>query len=962
MRTIPLLAIALCLGGFVGHAACQEAGRGQQQKPAALFSTVRELMNEGKFDIAATFLQAFLDSNPSEPELLELEKKYGTTVFLSLRNVPRWSDDLAADKKARANVEEIIKRAKAASAKLLYDPARVAKYIRNLGATYEERVYAELELRRTGDFAIPYMVDELRNTRDRAISTGLLEAIHVLEGSTISGWVAALDGLSPDQQYGVLSAIVSRDDVLNLQTFAQSDLSPYLWRTMAQPPDSNPALRALAEKLLNRLHPGAKADSKLPEVELTALARKHYNGTARYEGAVPNPDGSPKTVPLWVWDATQSKLVKLENVPIGQAQEYYGLRYARWVLELKPNYEPAQGLLISLVAERAMERAHFGNLAKAEPAAYKLLSDAPSIVLMDQLNIGLNHKNTALVLAMIQVLGDRADRDVATPPAGVGDKPSLLVKALSYPDPQVQFAAANALLRSPVPVPSVARPLIVDILRRAAAVDAGTTDSPTALLADPNKGRADAVAALLRGIGYQVEVVTTGRELLRRIARSSDFDAILIDHHTPNPELIDLIGQIQADAKAANRPTLVIASSDKLRLPTFDQLIVRFSALIASTENDQIGMPNPVVLDRRDLDKIDEFEKARRSNAELRDAVYRRVADARITRMHRLIDSTGIQLTDAQKVLVSLRVDLLAYAILKLQYPYSEDNAPSTTRHVATFRRQLEIQPRIPPYGEGIPTMELVKLIERFEADLATAPERKKEFEAIFAKLDPADFGLPVEKFREPLIEARLARTLQNYPTVRIIPEPFGRMELANDLKSSYRDSSQAPRDSAEKKAAQKGAIEWLRKMAIGEIPGYDLKSAEPELRAALRVDDLAENAIDAVARFGSAAAQENLLTLVLNRMRPLPIRLKAADAVIRHIQVNGKSIPPTLLPPLAEVAGVEPDLTLRGKLLTIKGMLAFNQDAFVNQLKGYNPPLIPPLPSKEKEKEPAKDQLPPPE
>ncbi|HEV3439900.1 MAG TPA: hypothetical protein VG122_21210, partial [Gemmata sp.] len=477
MRTISLLALALCVCGFVGPAFCQEAAKGPQQKPMVLYATFRDLMSEGRFDIAANFLQAFLDSNPTEAELLELEKKHGTTVFLSLRNIPRWSDNEAVDKKARANVEEVIKRAKAASAKLLYDPARVAKYIRNLGATYEERVYAELELKRTGDYAIPYMVDELRTTHDKAISSGLIESISLLEGTTISGWVAALDGLSPDQQYGVVSSIVSRPDVLNLQTFAQSDLTPYLWRWMAQPPDQNPALRAIAEKLLNKLHPGAKVDSKLPEVELTSIARSFYDSTARYAGGRTNPDGSTRTVPLWVWDAKSMKLVRYEEVPIGQAEEYYGLRYARWVLELKPSYEPAQGLLISLAAERAIERAHFGNLAKTEPAVFRLLSDAPSTVLADQLNRGLNQKKTSLVLAMIQVLGDRADRDAATSPSGTADKPSLLVKALSYPDPQVQFAAANALLRSPVPVSSAARPLIVDILRRAAGADSGTPDN-----------------------------------------------------------------------------------------------------------------------------------------------------------------------------------------------------------------------------------------------------------------------------------------------------------------------------------------------------------------------------------------------------------------------------------------------------------------------------------------------------
>ena len=170
---------------------------------------------------------------------------------------------------------------------------------------------------------------------------------------------------------------------------------------------------------------------------------------------------------------------------------------------------------------------------------------------------------------------------------------------------------------------------------------------------------------------------------------------------------------------------------------------------------------------------------------------------------------------------------------------------------------------------------------------------------------------------------------------------------------------AQAPRDPAEKKAAQKEAIEWLAKMATGALPGYDAKPAEGELRAALRVDDLASTAIDGVSRFGSAEVQQDLLALAITpgASRPLPIRSKAADAAIRHIQVNGKLIPKSLIKPLEEQAAAEPDAALRGKLLTLKGMLDFSQADFVNQLKAYNPPLIPPPPAKE----PAKDPKEPP-
>src|SRR5262249_45319606 len=149
-------------------------------------------------------------------------------------------------------------------------------------------------------------------------------------------------------------------------------------------------------------------------------------------------------------------------------------------------------------------------------AVYKLLSDAPSSVLGDMLSRGLNQQRTALALAALQVLGERGDKDTT----------ALMTKALDYADQQVQIAAANALLRSPVPIPAEVKAKIVTILRRAAAADPGVPSNAkgTALIADPNKLRADAVGRLLRGLGYNIEVYTTGRDLLRRVVRASDYD------------------------------------------------------------------------------------------------------------------------------------------------------------------------------------------------------------------------------------------------------------------------------------------------------------------------------------------------------------------------------------------------------------------------------------------------------
>ena len=52
-----------------------------------------------------------------------------------------------------------------------------------------------VELKRTGEFAIPYMIDALRTAgKDDPVYIGIIETIPVLEGPTMAGWVATSTG------------------------------------------------------------------------------------------------------------------------------------------------------------------------------------------------------------------------------------------------------------------------------------------------------------------------------------------------------------------------------------------------------------------------------------------------------------------------------------------------------------------------------------------------------------------------------------------------------------------------------------------------------------------------------------------------------------------------------------------------------------------------------------------------
>jgi CheY-like chemotaxis protein len=522
----------------------------------------------------------------------------------------------------------------------------------------------------------------------------------------------------------------------------------------------------------------------------------------------------------------------------------------------------------------------------------------------------------------------------------------------------VRLAAANALLRSPIPVDSALRGKIVEVLRTAAAADPGgpANAKGQVLIADPNKQRAESSAVLLNAMGYDVEVVTSGRDLFRRVARSSDFDMILVDHHIVNPELSDVLAHLRADLNAGRRPVLVVASADKPRRPSFQMLLLRLALLIAATESDPVLIPPPFNPDPSAPYNIQTREvlpgmppemlaAARKTSATRRDGVFATVTATRIARLLRVVETSGVVPTPRQQFLLQLRAEQITLAVLGAEYPMSPESAPRTYERFVSVQNQIALQGPIPPY-EGVGLEELMTRIERLEVDVARVPELQRKYDTLRLRVDPETLGLMVRSTRDPLVEAKVSQVIRGFTGVRMIPEPYSRVGFEDDLRAAFADDpAAAPRDPAEKTAGAKMAIEWLRRMAVGEVPGFNIttdRATEKVLRDAMRVDDRAEPANTAVARFPSAEAQQDLLTLSLNQTRPLPLRLQAADATIRHIQVNGKLTPQVTVMELGNRAASEPNAELRGKMLVIKNLLSPGPTDFVPNLLNYRPPLAP--------------------
>ena len=959
VRTAPLLGLGVAVL-MVAAASGQDAPTPVDPKPFEMYRLFRSALDEGKPDLAAVYLQAFLDAAQDDKPFLELEKRYGSALFQQLRTIPKWSDDPVADKKAKATVEAAIARAKAAAEKSLNTPERVTKYIRNLAASYEEKVYAQQELKRTGDYAVPFMVEEYTRDGNPAVTIGLLETISLLASSGVAGWVAGLDGMKPEQQYGVLTRVAARPDFFQLVADAQTDVTPTLWKLLGQTEGQKGGVRELAEGLLGRIT-GADATRVRPEGSLVALGRAFYDHKAKFAGLRKNPDATDTTY-FWAYDPAAKKVVKREPEAVAVAEEHFALRYARWALQRNELFEPAQSLILAVAADRGVEKARFGSLALGSPNEYALLAGAPTGVLNDLLATALAEQRTAAVLGAMQVLADRADKEAASGRTRSPGKPALYTQGLSYPDPRVQLAAAHGLLRSGLPVEPGSRGRILEILRRAAGADAGANPAGKgqALIVDPNRTRGDATALMLRGLGYDTEYFPTGRELFRRVAKASDFDLVIIDQHVSNPGLSELVAHLRADLNAARRPVLVVASADKPIPPTLDTVMLRFALLIAATGGDA-GSPPPPYSPALPRPGDDPAVAAAATNVrQARDVALAKLARDRTDRLMKVIDTAGLVLSNAQRQVVALRAEQITFAVLAADFPITEASSPATFAAVGRLKAKLNAQPPTPVagYGSGLET--LFTRLERIDQDIPQQPAVKGRYDRLRAAIDPEELGLLVRVPRDTIAEARLARLVRPYAGVKVIAEPYSKIGFEYELKEAYADPAQAPRDPADKRAGAKQAVDWLKRMATGEVAGYDARSAEPELLLALKQNDTAESAADALARIGTDRAQHDLVAVTVDRNRPAELRIRAADAAARNIQTHGKATPKGLADQLAMLAPGEPNPELRAKMETLRGLIGADPKAYGQALLTFTPSKPVAAPAKGSDK-PADASPPPP-
>ncbi|HZT80077.1 MAG TPA: response regulator [Gemmataceae bacterium] len=275
--------------------------------------------------------------------------------------------------------------------------------------------------------------------------------------------------------------------------------------------------------------------------------------------------------------------------------------------------------------------------------------------------------------------------------------------------------------------------------------------------------------------------------------------------------------------------------------------------------------------------------------------------------------------------------------------------------------------------GTGREAMQLLHKSADIDAVFVDAGIALPELPFLLGQLrgDPDAAVLPVfvtvPPFKDPRraaeVERKARRTAENYRDVRVMlattdPATLQRLvveglaaEMGRPLSEAERKGGAAAADRVKRLLAERmshidRALVWLGKIATGQVPGYDPRPAAETLIAALREGKGGREArqlvIEAVGRLPGPQPQRELAAVLLDPMRPAPLRLTAATELLRHVQQHGPTLAAAEVRSLADLAAArDTPADLRGKVALVLTALRPDARTSGDRLRGYTP--VPP-------------------
>lgn len=373
----------------------------------------------GRFDLAKSYAQMILDSDPDPVALLNLtlDNPQGFEIMLRVHKMAPDADLAALTEKVIAVIERgrFIRRS---------DPVIIVDEVSRLSSTERGRRIGLKRLQEAGEYAVPFMLDAIANPDRRAELPNIVWALPQIGQQAIRPLGAGLNTENPAVKAEVIRA-------LGLIGYPQA--LPYL-KYVAEF-DSSTELKGLATEAIQKIDPAGL--SKSAAELFFGLGEKYY-----YHHESLSAQSKAGASSIWFWDKDKAGLV-WKQVDSAYFHELMAMRCGEWSLKADAGFGRAIGLWLASFYKAEATGAEMPEYFGAGHAnAFVYATTAGPEYLHQALARGLDDNNAPVALRAAEALVVTAGPKSIFVPVGPVQP---LLKALTFGDDAVRYSAAIAI-------------------------------------------------------------------------------------------------------------------------------------------------------------------------------------------------------------------------------------------------------------------------------------------------------------------------------------------------------------------------------------------------------------------------------------------------------------------------------------------------------------------------------------
>ncbi len=492
----------------------------------------------GRWDLARDRGRALLDLDPDPTLLLNLAQSDKYTD--SYRNLSLLEKDTPVKDIALA-VMKLVEQGRFTERT---KPDRIAAEVKRLSGTTRGREMAMNRLIDSGEWAVPVMIEALRDS-NRSEEFSLIKwALPQLGRVAVNPLALALQRCN---ELNVRLIILE-----SLGEIGYQSAIPYI-QEIVENKNAGSELRTAALKALHSIRNQGNMAGKNAAAAFEQLALDYYNHLDSL--AVP---AEQELANVWFW-SDETGLVP-EVVIRDSFDELMAMRCCESAIKLDRNRATAISLWLSafsrLEAEGHPQPAYFGD-GHADAATYALTAGPE--YLHRVLNRALENRNRPVALSAIKALRRNSGQKSLLFELGTVQP---LMKALTFADREVRLSAALAIGAAKPSAPfnrsKLVMPILVEALRQ--------KGQRNALIVDGNEARRNRLRGDMTNSGLFSVVISKAHlgVTLERAKNLSSFDLIVLSSNISQPNLTDALATIANDYRLAFCPTIVITSAGSI--------------------------------------------------------------------------------------------------------------------------------------------------------------------------------------------------------------------------------------------------------------------------------------------------------------------------------------------------------------------------------------------------------------